>query len=62
VSRSRVVGWLIEFRLMISFDLYMMVLALSFEVVFRNISMLEEVSTTTSQDLSYFRKLAESRV
>ncbi len=62
MSRSRVVGWLIEFRLMISFDLYMMVLALSFEVVFRNISMLEEVSTTTSQDLSYFRKLAESRV
>jgi hypothetical protein len=62
VSRSRVVGWLIEFRLMISFDFYMIVLALSFEVVFRNISMLEEVSTTTSQDLSYFRKLAESRV
>jgi len=47
---------------MISFDFYMIVLALSFEVVFRNISMLEEVSTTTSQDLSYFRKLAESRV
>jgi hypothetical protein len=51
-----------EFRLMISFDLYMMVLALSFEVVFRNISTLEEVSRTTSEDLSYFRNLAESHV
>ncbi len=56
------VGWLIEFRLMISCDLYMMVLVLSFEVVFRNIFTLEEVSRTTSEDLSYFRNLAESRV
>jgi hypothetical protein len=52
-----VVGWF-----SFSFDLYMMVLALSFEVVFRNISRLEEVSSTTSEDLSYFINLAESRV